>query len=174
MVHHFVSADPLHKMIALQKNHVRKFDKIEQNWPSCQIWLITIYTNMLAKSPRAHFKPARLSVFCFSSDVIGLHVLFEATILLGLCIIRTNDLKSNTGTRPSSNNKFQVCANGSCRGSVLKLPIGATMSHGLLHFKARQLRSQYAYVMCTFTRKYFHVITSDFSSTSCWTEWILY
>jgi hypothetical protein len=102
--------------------------------------------------PRAHFKPSRLSVFCFSSDVVGLHVLFEATILLGLCIIRTNDLKSIffTGTRPSSNNKFQVCANGSCRSSVLKLHIDATMSHGLLHFKPRKLRSQYAYVICTF------------------------
>lgn len=95
--------------------------------------------------PGSHFKPARLSVFCFSSDVVGLYVLSEATILLGLYIIRTNDLKSNIGTRPSSDNKFQVCTNGSCRGSVLKLTI-----HGLLHFKPQQLRSQYAYVMCTF------------------------
>jgi hypothetical protein len=68
--------------------------------------------------------------------VVDLFVLFEAIILLGPYRIRINGLKSIIGTRPSSSNKFQVCANASCRGSVLKLPTKAATVHELMHFKA--------------------------------------
>jgi hypothetical protein len=57
--------------------------------------LINIFFHSFVFQDLLHTKKvSRWSVFFFNDYVVGLYVLFEATILLGLYIKRTNDLKS--------------------------------------------------------------------------------